>query len=96
MKILLIILCVSCLIPLTSVMGQPVVTYTTSGTSGNYTLDFTVNNATPGTAGFDIYYWGVLADGSVSGTPSGYAAETFSTIHQIEGGDDPSWTFNTY
>lgn len=76
--------------------AQPVVSYTISGTPDDYTLNFTVNNASPGTAGFDIYYWGVLADGSLSGTPSGYAAETFSEVHRVEAGDDPDWTFNTY
>jgi len=77
-------------------LAQPVISYTISGAPRAYTLNFTVNNTTPGTGGFDIYYWGILDDGSVSGTPSGYASVTFSTVHQIEGGDDPSWSFNTY
>jgi hypothetical protein len=34
-------------------------------------LNFTVNNTTPG-RGEDIYFFGVLTDGSISSTPSGY------------------------
>ena len=70
--------------------AQPVVSFTISGTSGAYTLDFTVNNATPGTGGFDIYFFGVLVDGYVSASPSGYNATTYNTVHQVEGGDIPN------
>lgn len=65
----------------TGLLAVPVVTYTVSGTSGNYTLDFTINNTTPGTGGFDISLFTVLADGGVSGAPSGYYTTSYSTVH---------------
>jgi hypothetical protein len=55
----------------TGLFAQPVVTYTASGASGDYTLNFTVNNTTPD-RGEDIYFFGVLTDESISSTPSGY------------------------
>jgi hypothetical protein len=55
-----------------TVQAQPVVTYSVSGSSGDYTLDFTVNNTTPGTQGQDIYFLGVYdPNGTVSGIPTG-------------------------
>jgi hypothetical protein len=79
----------------TDLLAQPVVNYTVSGTSGNYTLDFTINNTTPGTQGFDIYFFGVLVDGVASGSPSGYNSSYYSTIHAVEA-DGPAfnWPFN--
>ncbi len=68
----------------TGLLAQPVLTYTSSGTPGNYTLDFTVNNTTPGTQGFDIYFFGVLVNGQVSGSPSGYYSSYYSNIHPVE------------
>jgi hypothetical protein len=62
----------------TDLLAQPVVNYTVSGTSGNYTLDFTINNTTTGTRGFDIYFFGVLVDGVASGSPSGYNTSYYS------------------
>jgi len=51
----------------------PVVTYTVSGVSGDYTLDFTVNNASPGTGNQDIYEMGIYdPNGSVSSAPSSF------------------------
>jgi hypothetical protein len=51
--------------------AQPVMSYTVSGASGDYTLDFTVNNTTPGTQTQNIVYWGVRVDGRISGIPTG-------------------------
>lgn len=60
----------------TSLFAQqpPVVTYTVSGTSGDYAVDFTVNNGSPGTGNQDIYGFGVFdPNGSVSSSPSTFA-----------------------
>jgi hypothetical protein len=58
----------------TSLIAQPVLTYSVSGSSGDYTLDFTVNNTTPGTQTQDIYLFGVdVPNGSFTGGPAGYA-----------------------
>jgi hypothetical protein len=79
----------------TGLLAQPVITYTSSGTPGNYTLDFTVNNSMPGTEGFDIYFFGVLVNGQVSGSPSGYYSSYYSTIHTVEiTGPASNWQFN--
>ena len=57
--------------------AQPVVTYSVSGTSGDYSLDFTINNATPGTDGQWIYFMGVDdVNGTVTGVPSPFAQYT--------------------
>jgi hypothetical protein len=81
----------------TGLLAQPVITYTSSGTPGNFTLDFTVNNTTPGTDGFDIYYFGVLVNGQVSGSPQGYNAQYFSNIHTVEiTGPASNWPFNNF
>src|ERR1700676_2912835 len=79
----------------TGLFAQPVVTYTSTGSPGNYTLDFTVNNTTPGTQGFDIYFFGVLGNGQVSGSPSGYYSSYYSNIHMVEvTGPAFNWQFN--
>jgi hypothetical protein len=47
------------------------VSYTVTGTSGNYVIDFTVNNNI--TAGQNIYAFGVKLDRrNIVGSPSGY------------------------
>jgi hypothetical protein len=57
----------------TTLFAQPAVTYTVSGSSGDFTLDFTLNNGSPGTEGMDAYFWGVYdANGTVSASPSSY------------------------
>lgn len=79
----------------TGLLAQPIVNYMVSGTSGNYTLDFTINNSMPGTQGFDVYFFGVLVDGVVSGDPLGYNSSNYSTIHTVEtGGPAYNWPFN--
>jgi hypothetical protein len=81
----------------TGLLAQPVVTYTTSGTSGHYTLDFTINNTTPGTDGFDIYYFGVLVNGKVSSNPPGFNSAYFSNLHTLGIiGPASNWPFNNY
>jgi hypothetical protein len=79
----------------TGLLAQPVINYTVSGTSGDYTLDFTINNTTPGTQGFDIYYFGVLVDGVASGSPQAYNSSYYPTIHILQA-DGPAynWPFN--
>lgn len=51
----------------------PVVTYSVSGSAGNWTLDFSVNN-TLNPSGMDIYFFGVALDTgrNIAGSPSGY------------------------
>lgn len=59
--------------------AAPVVTYTVSGTSGNYTLDFSVTNNLTGTDQ-DIYLFGVLLSApNVVGSPSSFDPTVFST-----------------
>ena len=47
------------------------VNYTTSGTSGNWVLDFSVTN-NRGTNNLDLYYWGVNLPGSIIGMPTNW------------------------
>jgi len=64
------------------VSAQPVLTYSVSGTSGDYTLDFTVNNETPGTQNQIIYFFGVNdVNGSISASPG--------TFFPLPGGFSP-------
>jgi hypothetical protein len=79
----------------TDLLAQPVISYTTSGTPGNYTLDFTINNTTPGTQGFNIYFLGVLVNGVTSASPSGYNSSHYDIIHTVEvTGPAYDWPFN--
>ena len=75
-----------------NVSAIPIVTYAVSGTSGNYTLDFTVNNT--GTLGFDIYLFTVLANGSISGAPAGYHTSSYNTVHYWDIGGTQNSPFN--
>jgi hypothetical protein len=60
------------------------VTFTTSGTSGDYTLDFSVGNTLGGTD--DVYFFGVYdPNGVVSGSPSPYDPNLW-----------PSWNNSPY
>lgn len=72
--------------------SAPIVTYEVSGSSGNYTLDFSVtNNLTPG---FDIYVFGVELSGSnISGSPDGYAT-LFSMTASDYGGSGTTYNNN--
>jgi hypothetical protein len=80
------------------VQAQPVITYSVSGSSGNYTLDFTVNNQTPGTQGQDIYFWGVYdPNGIVSGSPlapGDYYQEPWSPYTESGDGSTTPLTYN--
>jgi hypothetical protein len=50
-------------------IGPPTVTYTVTGTSGDYTLDFTVNNNT----NQDLYFFGTqLSINNITGSPLGF------------------------
>jgi PEP-CTERM motif len=80
----------SLLCAVSKLQAQPVMTYTISGGSGNYTLDFTVNNTTPGTEGFDIYFWGVYdPNGTVSGIPTGFQFLNWSP-YSLDGSGSPT------
>lgn len=60
-------------------VAAPIVTETVTGTSGNYTLDFTVQNNLGNTN--DIYFFGVLIDSGrdIVDSPSGYNPNTWMT-----------------
>jgi hypothetical protein len=83
---------------LTPVQAQPVITYSISGSSGDYILDFTVNNQTPGTQGMDIYFWGVFdPNGIVSGSPlapGDYHQEPWSPYTETGDGSPTPLTYN--
>lgn len=50
------------------------VSYTVSGSTGNWTLDFSVNNNISGAADQDFYFFGVqLSATDITGTPSPFA-----------------------
>lgn len=69
--------------------SAPIVTYEVSGSSGNYTLDFSVTNNL--TSGFDIYLFGVeLSGGNISGSPDGYE-NLFSISASDYGGSDTTY-----
>lgn len=52
----------------TAASGAPTITETTSGSAGAWTYDFSVTNTLGNTN--VVYYFGVLAPGTVNGTPS--------------------------
>jgi PEP-CTERM motif len=66
-------------------LAAPIVTETVSGTSGNYTLDFSVQNNLGNTN--DIYFFGVLIDSGrdIVGSPTGFNPNTW-----------PSWSNSAY
>ncbi len=73
-KIALAVLVLGC--SLSANIGPPTVTYTTAGSSGDYTLDFTVNNNT----NQDLYFFGVLLSVPiVTGSPTGFEPTVWST-----------------
>lgn len=59
--------------------SPPTVTMTTSGSSGNYTLDFSVMNNLGST--LDIYFFGVLVDSGrdITGSPVSFNPNTWSS-----------------
>jgi hypothetical protein len=59
--------------------AAPVVSYTVSGTSGDYTLDFSVTNTLGGTN--DIYFFGVLLDSGrdIVGSPAGFGPNVWTS-----------------
>lgn len=64
--------------------AAPQVTYTTTGSSGNWTLDFAVKN-TLDVSNLNIYFFGVNLDNhDVTGTPGGWSSNTH-----------PTWTFSS-
>jgi hypothetical protein len=61
------------------------VTYTVSGTSGDYTLDFTVTNNLVSWPDQDLYFFGVALSGSdVTGTPGDFNGDLVSTWNNFE------------
>jgi hypothetical protein len=73
-KIVLAVLVLVC--SLSANIGPPTVTYTTTGSSGDYTLDFTVNNNT----NQDLYFFGVLLSvPNVTGSPASFDPTTWPT-----------------
>lgn len=77
------------------------VSFTTSGSSGNWTYDFSVTNNIGGTNG--IYFFGVqVGQTNVTGSPAGWAFNSFDTPwnNSLSGGSstiyDNTWccTFN--
>lgn len=77
-----------------SLFAQPSVIYTFSGSPGDYTLNFTLENNTPASQGFDLYFFGVYANGSVSGSPAGYNPSSFSLLHTWDIGTVNNWPYN--
>jgi hypothetical protein len=74
--------------------AQPVVTFTASGSPGAYTLDFTVNNASPGSSGFDIYMFTIDSEGGVLSAPQGYYTTSYSDPHFWDIGPNNGGPFN--
>jgi len=76
---------------LATAKAQPVVSYSVSGSSGNYTLNFTVNNTTPGTQNQDIYFFGLYdPNATISGTPLGYALYGGYSPYGSDGAGSPT------
>lgn len=74
-------------------LAAPIVTFTTSGSAGNYVLDFSVEN-TLGVGNLDLYFFGVRTTGTVSGAPSNWSEYgTYNPFY--EGGPDVNFN-NTW
>ena len=82
-----------------SLLAQPEVSYTSSGSSGDYTLDFTVqNNLNPG---MDIYYFGVLlSQPNITGSPGDFGSAAIGWNNASAGGSsivyNNIWLDNSY
>jgi hypothetical protein len=84
--------CFAILFALPSVtLAAPIVTFTTSGSAGNYILDFSVEN-TLGVGNLDLYFFGVRTTGTVSGAPTAWSAYGTYDPSVYEGG--PAVDFN--
>lgn len=69
------------------------VSYTVTGTTGHWTLDFSVNNNLAGAANQNLYFFGVLtSSGTITGSPASFAAQSFSFNPSFFGG--PNITYN--
>src|SRR5947207_9469222 len=69
-----------CLASLTAVAGPVNVSYTVSGASGAYILDFTVTNNMIGLLDQDVYFFGVKLSGpGIVGSPAGYDPTVWPT-----------------
>jgi len=70
-------------------IGPPMVSYTVSGTSGDYTLDFAVNNNT----NLDLFFFGVLLSSrNITGSPPNFNPNNYlswnnSTPYNYGGSD---------
>jgi len=78
-----------------NLLAQPVgVTYSVSGTSGDYTLDFTIQNNLPAGDNLGLYWFGVdLSVPDITGTPTDWPVYFLSTYNpSIDHG--PNINFN--
>jgi hypothetical protein len=66
-----------------TLLAQPVgVSYSVSGTSGDYTLDFTIQNNLPATDNLGLYWFGVyLSANDITGTPTDWPAYFLTTFN---------------
>ncbi len=80
-------------------MAAPTVTFTTTGSAGNWTLDFNVTNSL-GVNGLDIYFFGVqLGANDITASPANWIANYHPTWNpQFEGGSSTTYnnTWITY
>jgi len=73
-------------------MAKPLVSYTVSGTSGNFNLDFTVTNNLPD----DIYFFGVdLSGRDITGSPIGFDPNAWTSWNNADyGGSNTNYNNN--
>jgi|GEM_PF-971235 len=81
--------CIAVLLTSRIVISSPLVSFTATGSSGNWNLDFSVTN-TLGVDGLDIYYFGVALDPT---TYQGYPSTDWGNYHN--GNEVGGITFNT-
>lgn len=73
MRLLPLLLAASVLVPTASSAQSVTVDYTVSGSSGNWLLDFTLNNNFTPTQSQSIYFFGVLlGNENIVGSPGGF------------------------
>ena len=65
-------LAVTALVLSTSVNAAPIVTYTASGSAGNYTLDFTIENTIAASYNQSLYFFGVELPDINLGAPNNW------------------------